>query len=39
MIVSDNDYEGLDEPPIRQKLQNILRQYPDGPQIIRVMSF
>ncbi|XP_056019904.1 sacsin-like isoform X1 [Ostrea edulis] len=31
----DSDYEGLDEPPIRRQLQNILQQYPDGPQIIR----
>ncbi|XP_056017480.1 sacsin-like [Ostrea edulis] len=31
----DSDYEGLEEPPIRRQLQNILQQYPDGPQIIR----
>ncbi|XP_061181059.1 sacsin-like [Saccostrea echinata] len=32
---SDSDYEGLQDPPVRRQLQNILRQYPDGPQIIR----
>ncbi|XP_052686906.1 sacsin-like [Crassostrea angulata] len=32
---SDEDYTGLEEPPIRRQLQNILRQYPDGPQIIK----
>lgn len=37
MVVSDEDYTGLEEPPIRRQLQNILRQYPDGPQIIKVI--
>ncbi|XP_062620066.1 sacsin-like, partial [Saccostrea cucullata] len=32
---SGSDYEGLQDPPVRRQLQNILRQYPDGPQIIR----
>lgn len=37
MVDSDEDYTGFEEPPIRRQLQNILRQYPDGPQIIKVI--
>lgn len=37
MVDSNEDYTGLEEPPIRRQLQNILRPYPDEQQIIKVI--
>lgn len=36
LCVVDSDYEGICKPPILRQLRNILDQYPDGSQIIRV---